>query len=87
VCLRGSLEFGAGTPWPATGAMSMSLDVDDELIQAPLNDVKKNVRDASGIDNFRKNAQLIFPSTLIRNCGSQNGFMELSTLVAMSILP
>ena len=28
-----------------------------ELIQVPLNDVEKNVRDASGIDNFRKNAQ------------------------------
>jgi len=38
----------------------MSLDVDDELIQVPLNDVEKNGRDASGIDNFRKNAQLIF---------------------------
>jgi hypothetical protein len=51
------LESGAGAPWAAAGATSISLDVDDELIQAPLNDVEKNVRDASGIDNFRKNAQ------------------------------
>jgi hypothetical protein len=36
------------------------LDVEDELIQAPPKDVEKNVRDASGIHNFRKNAQLIF---------------------------